>query len=333
MTLVDDLRNEAAVIRILGGEIVDATEMGSYAIEYAVHNWAVFPLNGKAPAIPYPHTKGSHEYGKCKGECGRQGHGVLDATIDVDQIARLWGGHYRGCNIGAQIPDAMFMLDVDNLDALVDLEEKNLRLPETLTTISGRAAGGRHFYFRRPRGKLLMKRLPKGIEIKQHPGGYAVMPPSIHPDTGKRYIRIDAPVAAPPAWLIELLTEPERVDQIKTLTRKSMLIPFFTGPSIADDYSSSTSWADILQPHGWRCLDADPDADGARWLHPTHTSSCSATVRNACLFVWSTSTALEPSEPGNPKGYTRFRAYAVLNHGGDLRTAARAISDQKVVLR
>jgi hypothetical protein len=50
---------------------------------------------------------------------------------------------------------------------------------------------------------------------------------------------------------------------------------------------------------------------------------CSATVRNGCLFVWSTSTVFDASEPGNPKGYTKFRAYAQLNHNGDMKAAAR----------
>ena len=77
--------------------------------------------------------------------------------------------------------------------------------------------------------------------------------------------------------------------------------------------------------HGWACLDPDPDADGARWLHPAATSKCSATIKNGCLFVYSTSTVFEFTESGDPHGYTKFRAYAVLNFGGDLKAAARAL--------
>jgi hypothetical protein len=78
------------------------------------------------------------------------------------------------------------------------LEEKYSPLPETLTTVSGRAAGGKHLYFRRPAGKISHRRLPEGIEIKPPPGTWC-NPPSIHPHTGQRYTRIEAPVAAPPA--------------------------------------------------------------------------------------------------------------------------------------
>jgi hypothetical protein len=80
----------------------------------------------------------------------------------------------------------------------------------------------------------------------------------------------------------------------------------FTGPSIADAFCESTSWADVLEAYGWRCRDINPDADGARWLHPTHTSSCSATVKHGCLFVYSTNTPFEVTEESNPTATPSF---------------------------
>jgi hypothetical protein len=316
MTLVDDLLNEAAAIRILGGQIVDATDIGTHAIELAVNNWAVGPLCRRQDHGPdLPHGK----------ETIRGGRGVLDFTTDVAQVAAWWGGRYAGHNIGARVPESTFVLDVDNLDALATLEKKNGKLPETLTTISGRAAGGKHLYYRRPAAKLSMARLPKGVEIKTSTG-YTVQPPSIHPDTGKRYTRIEAPVAAPPRWLVDLLL-PERMLPRSPCRQR---YPLHTGPSIADKFSASTSWADILTQHAWRCLDADPDADGARWLHPAATSACSATVRHGLLFVYSTNTPFDVTESGDPHGYTKFRAQAVLNHAGDMSAAARAIAGKAV---
>jgi hypothetical protein len=99
-----------------------------------------------------------------------------------------------------------------------------------------------------------------------------------------------------------------------------------TGPSIADAFTEATTWAQILVPHGWRCLSPDGDADGAHWLHPNATSAVSATVRHGCLFVYSTNTPFEPTTAGDPHGYTRFRAWAVLTHGGDLSAAAKALA-------
>jgi hypothetical protein len=81
----------------------------------------------------------------------------------------------------------------------------------------------------------------------------------------------------------------------------------------------------VLGPHGWTSPDADPDADGACWRHPGASNPKSATVRYGLLFVYSQATPFEATEPGNPRGYTRFRAYALLEHGGDLAAAARAL--------
>jgi hypothetical protein len=44
--------------------------------------------------------------------------------------------------------------------------------------------------------------------------------------------------------------------------------------------------------------------------------------------VYSQATPFEPTEAGAPHGYTRFRAYAVLNHAGDLHAAARTLRSE-----
>jgi hypothetical protein len=284
--------------------VISHNDLRNAAVEYARHNWPVFPLRGKLPAIA-------------------GGRGVLDATTDVDTIVDWWDRH-RGANIGGRVPESMLVLDIDPRHggdrSLEALEQVHGRLPETLMTISGRGDGGRHLFLRRPPGKLSSKRLGLGIDIKTSTG-YVVLAPSIHPATGKPYTRIDRPVAAPPAWLIALLL-PEAPAPI---ARPESRRPLVNGPSIADGYCSAVSWADVLRPHGWRFLDTDPDADGARWLHPAATSACSATIRHGLLFVYSPNTPFEVTESSQPKGYTKFRAYAVLDHGGDMKAAARAL--------
>lgn len=304
----DELLNAAHAIVELGADIIASDDIGFHAVEYAVRNWPIFPLRGKIPAIA-------------------GGHGVLDATCDLETIAHWWSGPYAGCNVGGRVPDSMFVLDIDprhgGLTTLKTLESRYGQLPDTLTTVSGRGDGGTHRFYRRPVGKLSSRRLGTGIDIKTS-SGYVVLPPSIHPDSRKPYSRIDGPVADPPAWLIELLL-PERIEPQIRPRRNTV----FSGPSIADTYSTTASWADILPRHGWRCLDADPDADGARWLHPNATSACSATVRNGCLFVYSPNTPFDITEPSDPHGYTRFRAYAVLDHQGDMSAAARALAGKK----
>ena len=40
---------EAMAIRLLGASVIDATDIGTHAVEYAVNGWGVFPLRGKVP--------------------------------------------------------------------------------------------------------------------------------------------------------------------------------------------------------------------------------------------------------------------------------------------
>ena len=304
-TPADVLKAESLIIGAQGGTVVESTDLGTHAIEYGVRGWEVFPLRGKVPAI-------------------RGGRGVLDATTDTTTIAAWWGGRYAGCNIGVRPPETVFVLDIDPQHGghltIEALEAEHGALPETLTTWTGRGDGSRHLYFRRPAGKLTSTRL-SGVDIKDH-SGYLVAAPSIHPDTGKPYIRVDAPVALPPPWLVALIG-PASAPLLPRSPRR--LFPIHTGPSIADEFTTRASWSDILGPHGWRCLDADPDADGTRWLHPNATSASSATVRHGLLFVYSPNTPFGITESQHPNGYTKFRAFAVLDHQGDMKAAARRL--------
>jgi hypothetical protein len=294
----------------------------------------VFPLRGKTPAIRNPHPKTSPERATCKGECGLEGHGVLDATTDVDTIIDWWSARYRSANIGGRLPETLFALDVDPRDngdkRLAELIEAHGPLPDTLTTLTG--SGGFHYFYRRPPGKLKSSVFgPKtGLDIKDH-RGYVVLPPSIHPGTGKPYVGLDHPIADPPPWLAKLI----RVDPAQA--KKPAQHKFWNSASVsagnrstrgdspADAFTDNTSWFDVLGPHGWACKSVDPDGDGAVWLHPTATSPCSATVRHGCLFVYSTNTPFEVTSSSDPHGYTRFRAYAQLNFNGDLSAAAKSL--------
>jgi hypothetical protein len=98
------------------------------AVELAEHHWKVFPLRGKVPAIRRVHpptlylpvtcadnlVASPNPQRDCKGECGRLGHGLYDATDDVETVTYWWSGPYAGCNIGGRIPESMLMIDIDN---------------------------------------------------------------------------------------------------------------------------------------------------------------------------------------------------------------------------
>lgn len=135
------------------------------ALELAEAGWAVVPLDGKRPVTA---------------------HGHLDATTDPRIIRRLWAD--RDWNIGSPVPDSLLVFDVDprNGGDLQELEQvAGVALPDTLEVTSGRRDGGRHLYYLRPFTNPYRGSIPHGIDVKIN--GYMVMPPSIHPDTGRPY--------------------------------------------------------------------------------------------------------------------------------------------------
>lgn len=293
----------------------EADDLGSHAIAYALAGLDVFPLapRSKVPAIPK--------------DAG--GNGVLDATTDVATVARWWGrtDHRTRtgpeCNIGGRVPAGAFVIDIDPRhggdQTMATLVDDYGVLPATRTAISGRGDGGIHHWFRHPGGPLVMPRGFVGLDLKTS-AGYLVLPPSVHPDTGQPYhwVDITAPIAASPRWLIELL-RPARVDPPRTSPRWPAWATSEHSP--ADEFTATARWSDVLT--GWSVVAGDGETDGSGWRHPDATSALSATIRYGMLFVYSTSTELEPTEPGSPHGYTKFRAFAVLQHGGDLSAAAR----------
>lgn len=299
----------AAFVGTLGAEIIDADDIGAHAAEYAATGWRVFPLRGKVPAI-------------------RGGRGLLDATADVARVSAWWDRDYRDANIGLRPPDNVIVIDVDPRHggdrSLAALIESHGPLPPTLTCLSGRRDGGCHLYWRRPFGKVTARKLGPGIDLKNS-RGYVVVPPSLHPDTRQPYIWLPAPVADPPAWLVDLLVEDRTPKAERSGTGASPdRVVALPSSSIADEFTAATTWAQILGPHGWHVVKGDGEEDQSAWRHPEATSPSSATIRHGVLFVYTTSTAFEPTEAAAPCGYTRFRAWAVLNHGGDLSAAARA---------
>ena len=153
------------------------------ALELAEAGWAVLPLDGKRPITA---------------------HGHLDATINPNTIRRMWSD--RGWNIGAPVPDSLLVLDVDprNGGSLEELEARaGTTLPPTLEVISGRQDGGRHLYYKRPFVQPYRGNIPHGIDVKTN--GYMVMPPSVHPDTGKPYEWVYRDVARLPRQVAALM--------------------------------------------------------------------------------------------------------------------------------
>ncbi|MDZ5443800.1 AAA family ATPase [Micromonospora sp. 4G57] len=105
--------------------------------------------------------------------------------------------------------------------------------------------------------------------------------------------------------------EPEPVQPRSQLTRGEV------GERPGDVWAAQTDWSDILTPHGWHHVYRRGDMDF--WRRPGKDIGWSARTggRHDGLYVWSTSTEF-PTEVH----ISKFRAHAILNHGGNDSAAA-----------
>lgn len=202
--------------------MTDAAEMLE---QYLAAGIGVFPLHtikggsctcrrdcglsaAKHPVLGVAHRKDDPRRTTCRGECGREGHGVHDATTDAGKVGE-WLARYPGCNWAIRPPLGAVVLDIDPRnggdESLAALQRKHHPLPETLTARTG--SGGLHIwlsYTGPSRGKLAA-----GIDVKTH-SGYLVAPPSLHACGGTYEWLDQRPAAYAPQWVKEILNPPVR---------------------------------------------------------------------------------------------------------------------------
>jgi Bifunctional DNA primase/polymerase, N-terminal len=256
----------------------------------------------------------------------RGSHGFYDATADVEEVAAAWVAS-PDANIGYRPRPGEVVLDVDihgdtgHGDVVLDLlVERHGPLPDTRTIATG--GGGLHIVFTYD-GRPLGAKFTEGIDVRTAHGGYLLGPPSIHPDTGRRYEWVRrAPVASIPDWLDALLPAPtteRRMDATEAprAPRDGPLSPLAW-------FSSVVEVAEVLPEPPWV-----PMGRG-RWRHSSATHPVSATLGgDGRLYVWSTSTELVASVPGGDvRGYSAFDLYAHYAFAGDETAATRYVVDR-----
>jgi hypothetical protein len=205
--------------------------------------------------------------------------------------------------------------------------------------------GGRHLLYRCEgvgRNQTLARRLlPDGqgyqtlIETRGN-GGMLIIAPSggrVHP-SGRPYqllsggVRQIATITPQERSLLLALGRsfdetPARIREERASSMVSRGGPVEgQGTRPGDLFNQSARWEDILNPHGWRLV---RQVNGVgQWRRPGKKGpGISATTNyagNDLLYVFSTATIFEPE-----RGYTKFTAYAILEHAGDFSAAARAL--------
>ena len=176
------------------------------------------------------------------------------------------------------------------------------------------------------------------IELKGE-GGYCLVPPSprrCHP-RNKLYKLLDdspdltqIPIINPEERTVILEearrfnqwveAEPKRVESVERTVKSD-------GNRPGDDFERRANWADILAPHGWVMVRQRGEIED--WRRPGKNDGISGTVnyQNSGLF-YAFSTNSYPFEEG--RGYSKFHAYTVLNHGGDFVSAATCAARRRI---
>ncbi|WP_326753781.1 bifunctional DNA primase/polymerase [Streptomyces hirsutus] len=165
----------------------------AHALSAAERGLAVIPLSRtKLPALRSPHRDetgpGLGPTRRCRGECGRFGHGVHDASTDPTRIRELFAAALRATGYGIACglpPHHLIGVDLDMKttdDSSAALRELALRhlftIPATVVVLT--PSGGRHLWLSGPPDVVVpnsASRLAPGIDIRGA-GGYLVGPGS-----------------------------------------------------------------------------------------------------------------------------------------------------------
>jgi hypothetical protein len=92
------------------------------------------------------------------------------------------------------------------------------------------------------------------------------------------------------------------------------------GKAPGADFDERATWAEILEPHGWKHVHTSGET--LYWRRPGKDTGWSATTGHCKGFkVFSTSTSFTTTGT-----YTKFGTYTHLNHGGDYQKAVRALA-------
>jgi len=300
------------------------------------------PAFGLLPKVWCPYEREHHTVWRCYKDRRPTG-------AELDAWFRNTVGDYGFAVLGGAVSGGLEIIDCDNWAAagrwadLVEAAAPGL-LGRLVLVQSPRP--GLHAYYRCPMiaGNRKVARVPDPehggkkaktiIEVKGE-AGYCLAPPSpaaCH-KTRRCYTILglkdlaDVPVVSPDERAV-LLDCAARLDCWEAATEPHRTPRRPVGPAATtrpgDDFNRRAVWGDVLGPHGWKKTGRGMRGEET-WVRPGKGAGVSATTNYAgsdLLYVFSTNAP--PFE--DLTGYTKFHAFALLEHGGDFHLAAKRLA-------
>lgn len=265
----------------------------------------------------------------------------------VDEIHR-WYANGRLTGLGVVLGEAsggLELLEFDDVAVYGRFKELAVRggLDGVVHRIEGgyleHSPNGIHWLYRceemSGNTKLACRPAPDGRKVlieTRGEGGFAIVAPThgkVHP-SGRSYDRQRGD------WATIATISPEERAAIFDLARTLDSMPrreqraattLAQGPAGDDErpgdwFNRTTTWAEVLERHGWAW--SFDHRDEGYWRRPGKEHGTSATTNYAgsdLLKVFSSSTPFDTET-----SYTRFAAYSVLDHGGDYGAAASTLA-------
>ena len=157
--------------------------------------------------------------------------------------------------------------------------------------------------------------------------GYVLLPPSRHPATGQPYRWAEPtldPAALPAGW--RRLLSPATPQPAPAARRPSL--PPARGGRCRRGLQPGHQLGPGARPPRLELPRPGPRRRRRPLAPPRrHQPQERHHPPRPAVRLLGQATPFQPTEAGAPRGYSRFRAYAVLEHGGDLRAAARALRE------
>ncbi len=90
----------------------------------------------------------------------------------------------------------------------------------------------------------------------------------------------------------------------------------------SDDFNLRARWDEVLEPHEWVIVGQSGDV--THWRRPGKNDGVSATTNYSGLDLLHVFTS--SSEFESERSYSKYAAYAILNHGGDFSAASKELA-------